>query len=264
MKKLRFVPALTALAALALIPGPGRTVGLGLDVSPAKFEFSMPAGTAYNIPVTVHNSAPESTHVQASMVDFDTALDGNYRFERVGDRANSLLKYASIRPREFDLPANTSQQVQLTISLPGSKALSGEYAGIVFFQTRPVRRAGTNVAFSARVASKIYLTIPGTVKLDGQIVKMTEASRGSDPVYRVWFKNTGNAHVYLNGELMVQKDGQVVDRIAMPNSMLVERGDDRLVELTGKALPAGQYQAIATLDYGGKTDTGGAIQFSTR
>jgi len=78
----------------------------------------------------------------------------------------------------------------------------------------------------------------------------------------VLFRNTGNAHVYLNGSVSVQRDGQVVDQLAVPAEQLVERGGERLLEIPGKRLPPGKYQALAAIDYGGKTMTGGEISFN--
>jgi len=258
----RFIAFGAIVAAFLLIPGHATSQGLGIDVAPAKYEVSIPAGTTYNIPITVHNSSGETTHVQAQMVDFGVDPSGNYQFQKVGSREHSLLRWGAIRPREFDLPANSSQQVQLTINVPNQAALSGEYAGIVFFQTRPIRRSGTTMAFSARVASKIYETIPDTVKIEGAIAKMASSRTTGGQNYRVVFNNTGNAHVYLRGQVQVQRGGSVVDRVTMPDEMLVERGGTRTVSINGKKLPAGTYQAIATIDYGGKTQTGGAIEFT--
>jgi len=258
----RFLVLATLLATALCIPSQATSQGLGLDVSPAKLEVSIPAGGTYNIPITVHNSSGEATHVQATMVDFDVDQSGTYQFQRVGTREHSLLRWGSIRPREFDLPAGNSQQVQLSIVVPNKSSLTGEYAGIVFFQTRPIRRGGTALAFSARVASKIYETIPDSVTISGAIAKMASVRSGANQAYRVVFNNTGNAHVYLRGQVQVQKGGSVVDRISMPDEMLVERGGTRTIQVNGKRLPPGTYQAIATIDYGGKTQTGGAIEFT--
>ncbi len=264
MMNRRVVLSLILATFFGALPIHGDPINLGLQVTPGKLEISIPPGVSYNIPVTVHNSGFNSTHVLTALVDFGVNQNGDYEFKKVGSEPYSLLKWAALRPREFDLPANTTEQVQLTISVPQNSHLSGEYAGIVFFQTRPERRAGNAVAFSARVASKIYETIPNTVKIDGAITKMTAVASGGGEVYRVVFKNTGNAHVYARGQLMVQKGGSVVFRQAMPDNMLVERGGVRVIELRGKKLGAGTYQAIATMDYGGKTETGGQIQFDVR
>jgi len=255
----------TLLAGLVLLFGAmtanGDPLGLGITVTPGKFEAAVPLGLTYNLPVTVANTSPTSVHIQASMADFALNQSGNYEFEKIGTSEWSLLRWASIRPREFDIPAGTSQQVQLTISMPSDPNLKGEYAGVVFFQTRPERHGG-GVAFSARIAAKFYITVPNTVMLDGAITKMSSAKGRGSQVYRVLYKNDGNAHVYLRGQLTVQKAGNVVYQVPMPDNMLVERGGQRLIEVSGKALEPGDYQAIATIDYGGKTETGGEINFT--
>jgi hypothetical protein len=235
--------------------------GLSIDVTPAKFELSIPPGTpAYNIPITIRNGSGANVHIVSSMSDFGVTRNGDYAFQHAGVRPYSLMRWATINPSEFDLPTDSTQQVRLTLTVPKSSDLSGEYAGIVFFQTRPVRRA-QQVSVSVRIATKIYATIPGTVKLDGAISKMTAAPSPEGRTYRVLFVNRGNAHEYVSGQLLVQKDNQVVERLKMPRDMLVERGGDRLIEVSGNRLPPGKYMAVAMIDYGGKTMTGGEIAF---
>lgn len=237
--------------------------GLGMNVSPAKLELSMPPGSSYNVPVTIQNGSADATHIQASMVDFGLSNNGDYAFGKVGSEPYSLMRWATINPREFDLGAGMMQQVRLSLAIPKSSSLNGEYAGIVFFQTRPTRREH-GVSFSVRIATKIYVTIPGTVKVSGAIAKMTATSAHDGEAYHVLFKNTGNAHVYVGGNLEVRKDGQLVERLSLPPNELVERGGQRLIEIAGKPLSPGKYQAIALVDYGGSTMTGGEIEFDKK
>jgi hypothetical protein len=241
----------------------GDSLGLGITVTPGKFEASIPLGTTYNLPITVANTTQASLHIQASLSDFSLSQNGSYIFEKVGTSDYSVLRWAAIRPREFDIPPGTVQQVQLTIAMPSDTHLSGEYAGVAFFQTRPERHGG-GVAFSARIAAKLYITVPNTVQIDGAITKMTSTKGPGRQVYRVYFKNTGNAHEYLRGQVTIQKGSSVLYQVPMPDNMLVERGGTRVIELSGKSLEAGTYQAIATIDYGGKTETGGAINFDVQ
>jgi hypothetical protein len=233
---------------------------LGINVTPAKFEAAMTPGSTYNLPITVNNTSFSSTHILASLSDFGLNENGDYEFERAGTRPTSVLRWAAIKPREFDIPPNSIQQVQLTLTIPDDKNLSGEYAGVVFFQTRP-ERGKRGVMFSARVATKLYITIQGTEKIDGAITKMTSTKAPSGQMYRVLFKNTGNTHVYCRGDLIVQKNGSVVYQMPLPANLLVERGGERIIQALGKPLSPGTYQAIATVDYGGKTETGGEINF---
>ena len=82
-------------------------------------------------------------------------------------------------------------------------------------------------------------------------------------IYRVTFKNTGNAHTYVRGQLAVQQGSNVVEQLNLADGQLVEAAAAiESSKWTGKKLPPGSYQAIAhTVDYGGKTETGGAIAF---
>lgn len=256
----RVILTVSVLAFLTLVPKPGSSAGFGLEVTPAKIEISAPPGATYNIPFSVRNSSENTIHVQSSMVDFSLGTDGSYVFGKVGSREYSLLKWAAIRPREYDLGPGEAQQVQLTIQMPQA-TMSGEYAGVVFFQTRPTRQNARSVAFSVRVAAKIYETIPGTLQINGAVTKMSSATGSRGQTYHVSFRNTGNAHVYIRGQLAIQQGSNVVDQINLADGQLVERGGDRVLEVSGKKLPPGSYQAIATIDYGGKTETGGAIAF---
>jgi hypothetical protein len=235
--------------------------GLGIEVTPAKFELAIPPGTPpYNIPITIQNQSGATVHIVSTLTDFGVTKTGEYAFEKPGTRPYSLLRWATINPREFDLPAGSTQQVRMTLSVPKAMSLSGEYAGIVFFQTRPVRRA-QSVSVSVRIATKVYATIPGTVKLAGAIAKMSASNAPAGEMYHVLFKNTGNAHVYVGGNLEIRKGSDLVERIPLQGSELVERGGERLIEAYGKALAPGKYQIIALVDYGGQTMTGGEIEF---
>ena len=50
----------------------------------------------------------------------------------------------------------------------------------------------------------------------------------------------------------------------MPASLLVERNGERLIEITGKRLAPGSYDAVAIIDYGGPRLTGGEVKFEAK
>jgi len=106
--------------------------------------------------------------------------------------------------------------------------------------------------------------IPNTAKIDGEISKMTALRGVSGEMYRVLFKNLGNEHVYLRGTLEVKKNGSIIEKIPMPSEVLVERGGERLIEIAGHKLETGHYSAVALVDYGGKSMTGGEISFDAQ
>ena len=242
------------------VPGTS-SADLALDVSPVKYELQVPAGTARTIPITVTNGGDAVIHVQATLSDFTVGRDGNYEFLAPGKAPYSMANWISVNPREFDLQPKAFQQVRFSIAVPAG--VSGEYSEIVFFTTRPTRHPG-GVAIAERVASKLYQIVPDTARFAGEIDDVTAKTDGAGEKYLVAFRNTGNAHVYLNGRVEVKKDGQTVERIPMTKDMLVERNGKRLIEASGQRLAPGQYTATAFVDYGGQNLIAGQTTFTVR
>ncbi len=149
----------------------------------------------------------------------------------------------------------------MTVDVPAGA--SGEYSTLVFFQTRPTRKAG-GVAFSERIASKVYEVVPASIRIGGEVEDVEAKTVAAGQQYLVGFKNTGNVHVYLNGRVEIKQGGQIVDRVTVPAHTLVERSGVAILDVTGKKLPPGSYSATAYVDYGGPNLTGGQAHFTVR
>ncbi len=245
---------------MLLLPQSSRA-DLGLDVSPAKYEVQLPAGLTQTVPLTIRNTGADVVHVQVTIVDFNVGTNGQYAFFRPGTNKYSAATWMSVNPREFDLQPNTLSQVRLSLTVPAQA--SGEHSAIVFFQTRPTRHQG-GVSFSERIAAKIYELVPNTLRLAGEVDDVSSKSVSGGQRYLVGFKNTGNAHVYLNGRIEVKQGSKLVERLEMPKQMLVERGGARVIDVVGEKLPPGSYTAVALIDYGGPNLTGGEKTFTVR
>ncbi len=238
------------------------TADLSLDVAPAKIEMQVAPGTTQTIPITVRNSGSAPMHIQTSMVDFGVTPGGDYTFTKAGSSRYSLAAWAQVNPREFDVPPNSFQLVRLTVNVP--QGIAGEYSGIAFFQTRPLRHEGGGISFSERVASKIYLYTGNSIRIDGQIDDIAVKQTSIGERFLVGFKNTGTAHVYLNGRIEIRKGNDVVARVPLQSQVLVERGGRRVIQAYSDNLPAGNYTALALIDFGGANLAGGQTAFSVR
>ena len=238
------------------------TADLSLDVAPAKIELQVTPGTTQTIPVTVRNTGETPLHIQTSLVDFTVAPGGNYLFAKPGTMKYSLAGWASVNPREFDVAPNSFQLVRMTIKVP--TGISGEYSGIAFFQTRPARHSGGGIIFSERVASKIYLYTPQGVRFDGLVDGFAAKQTGIGERFLIGFKNSGNAHIYLNGSIQIRKGSETVQRVTLPQQILVERGGRRVIEAYSDKLPAGKYTALALIDFGGPNLAGAQTSFTVK
>jgi hypothetical protein len=119
------------IATLAIAPSP--TGGVGLRVVPGKIEVDVTPGMAANVPVTVSNVSDYPAHVVISTGEYTVDDAGLYHYAQPTGGGTSLAKWIALRPREFDMPPQSFQQVQLSLLVPRGE-LRGEYAGVIFIQ----------------------------------------------------------------------------------------------------------------------------------
>jgi hypothetical protein len=234
---------------------------ISVDVAPAKYELQTQPGKQETFPITVRNTSNAAVHIVASLSDYAVGPTGSYAFSAPGKSPYSLSKTISINPREFDLEPGTFTQVRFSVDVPANAA--GEYSNLVFFTTRPTRKGG-GLSIVERIASKIYVMIPDTTHIGGEVDDVKTQSLSDGQHYLVDFHNTGNAHVYLSGRVEVKQGGTVVDRVAFPQGMLVERSGKRLIDAVGKKLAPGSYSVVAMVDYGGPNLVAGQANITVR
>jgi hypothetical protein len=261
MSLFRKIVILGAIVSLALSIPASAPADISVDVSPAKYELQTAPGKSETFPILVRNTSNVPVHILASLNDFLVGPSGNYEFLPPGRNPYSIGKAISINPREFDLDPNTSMQVRFSVDVPANA--SGEYSSIVFFTTRPTR-AQKGVSVAERIASKIYIIIPESSHFNGEIDDVSAKSLSDGQHYLVGFRNTGNVHVYLSGRIEIKQGAAVVEKLTLPQGILVEREGKRVVDAVGKKLPPGSYQAVALIDFGGPNLVAGQTSFTVR
>jgi hypothetical protein len=234
---------------------------ISVDVSPAKYELTTQPGKQETFPITVRNTSTAAVHIVATLSDYIVGPTGNYAFAAPGKSPYSLSKTIAINPREFDLEPGSFTQVRFSVDVPSTA--SGEYSNLVFFTTRPTRHGG-GLSIVERIASKIYVIIPESTRIGGEVDDVKAQSLSDGQHYLVDFRNTGNAHVYLSGRVEIKQGGALVDRIAFPQGLLVERAGKRLIDAVGKKLAPGSYSVVALVDYGGPNLVAGQANITVR
>jgi P pilus assembly chaperone PapD len=257
----RLLSVLGAAVVLGLMATAPSAADLSVDVSPAKYELQTEPGKQETFPITVRNTSGSQIHIVASLSDYTVGPSGQYAFAPPGKSPYSLSKDITINPREFDLDPGAFTQVRFSVDVP--QGANGEYSNLVFFTTRPTRHGG-GLSIAERIASKIYVVIPESTRIGGEIDDVHMQSDTDGQHYLVDFHNTGNAHVYLSGRVEVKQGSTIVDRVAFPQSLLVERGGKRVIDALGKKLPPGSYSVVALVDYGGPNLVAGQTNVTVR
>lgn len=248
------------MSAFALLGLPSRA-DLALNVQPARFELEASPGESKTIPITIRNDGAVPTHVVVSTNDFSIDSAGHYAFLPPGSTRYSSAKWGVVNPREFDIEAGTTVQVRYTVTVP--HGTRGEYRSLIFFATRPSRRPGA-LALSEKVASRMYVLVRDTAKVNGNVVRVVARDVAAGHAYDVTFKNTGNLHVYVNGYIDIKSGGNLIERVKLPADQVVEREGERTITTEGKPLSPGSYTATAVLDFGGDSRVGGQATFVAR
>jgi hypothetical protein len=261
MRLSRLFSAIGATAVCAIALSAPSAADLSVDVSPAKYELQTAPGKEETFPITVRNTSAATVHIVASLADYALGPSGNYLFAAPGRTPYSLAKDISINPREFDIQPGAFTQVRFSLNVPASA--NGEYNNLVFFTTRPTR-GGSGLSIVERIASKIYVLIPNTLKVAGEVDDVTTQAEADGEHYLVGFHNTGNAHVYLSGRVEIKQGAAIVDRVTFPAALLVERGGKRVIDAVGKKLPPGSYSVVAMVDYGGTNLVAGQANLTVR
>jgi hypothetical protein len=261
MRPQRFFKVLGMIASLGLALAAPSAADISVDVSPAKYELTTEPGKQETFPITVRNTSNAAVHIVASLSDYQVGPSGNYQFAPPGKSPYSLSKGITINPREFDIEPGAFTQVRFSLDVPSTA--SGEYSNLVFFTTRPTRHGG-GLSIVERVASKIYVMIPESTRIGGEVDDVKSQSLSDGQHYLVDFHNTGNAHVYLSGRVEIKQGGASVGRIAFPSGLLVERAGKRLIDVVGPKLAPGSYSVVALVDYGGPNLVAGQANITVR
>jgi len=261
MRPSRLLQILGTIVTLGVMLAAPSAADISVDVSPAKYELTTEPGKQETFPITVRNTSAAAVHIVASLSDYLVGPTGNYAFAPPGKSPYSLSKDIQINPREFDLEPGSFTQVRFSIDVPSTA--NGEYSNLVFFTTRPTRHGG-GLSIVERIASKIYVIIPESTHIAGEVDDVKTQTLSDGQHYLVDFHNTGNAHVYLSGRVEIKQGGTVVDRVAFPQGLLVERAGKRLIDAVGKKLPPGSYSVVALVDYGGPNLVAGQANITVR
>lgn len=232
-----------------------------ISVTPTLYELQIPKGQSYTDAIRVVNVGKLDVMVKVYLSDFDFQANGNIRFPDAGTGKYSLADYVRLNPTSLQLEPGEEKFVRFTLTMPDN--LTGEYQGILFFQTLPkgikTPAPGKQVMVSTRIGAAIYAAVKNTAIHSSEIsdIFFSQAHTPDNPSfhYALLYHNNGNIHLRPTGKLKILDAAgkEVASTPVNENKTSVLRDSFRIFEGDFKnksELRDGSYKVVSEIDYG--------------
>jgi hypothetical protein len=240
-----------------------------LRVSPVRTNLIVQAGASGKVQTFVTNLTKSSITIQPIENDFvagDESGNPALILDPNSYAPTHSLKRFMAPMKNFTIPANGTQEVDVTISVPKS-AQAGGYFGAVRFAPG-LGSDSQSVNLNASVASLILLTVPGPTTERLTMTNFDVQQNGGtatnfrepkDLALFLRFKNEGNLQEAPFGQIYVRKDKKVLYTSNFnqtePKSQILPDSARRWTIPLKNFGKFGKYTVGATFSYGAKGQT---------
>jgi len=240
----------------------------GISVSPLKQELTVKPGQTGQILITVSNNRRGENDVaqSATLEAMDVAVseEGALDFHRAGSSKTSATTWITLDKNTLTLQPGQSQAIQATVKVP--QEARGEFYSAIIVTLKPPPNSPKGLLVTYRIASGVFLTVPGQSfprqaritrcelvwpKDPSASAQPAEAALAR-PAIAVVIQNTGKARFEASGTVRIQnEDSRTVFAAPLTSRRpCIFGGDSRLFEARlDRALPPGKYTLRAELDY---------------
>jgi P pilus assembly chaperone PapD len=272
-RELRLLPLFCAIIGLSATP-------LGAQLTVDQLEiFVTPSATGRVMAsFVVRNGGKNPAQAIITREDWDRAENGENRFLPSGSTRNTCGALMSAFPIGFRIEPGAYQVIRLAVEKAPN--LSKECWDIVFVQELP-RKASTTrsgLQYILRTGVKVYV-VPAGLERDASITSMTLGNVGSrlasktkaavsPPVEQriaIQFSNDGQVHVTAKGRIELRRlDNSIAMQIPIAEFPTLPRAVRRLEVDVPPTIPAGNYIALALIDFGGAEIAAGQLELTLR
>lgn len=228
-------------------------------VGPAKIEETISQGTSKTIFVEVENRTGRTENYTISFEDFVSGKNSNEVVTLLGNTESetSLKNFLSVSSQSFRLGHGDRVRVPVLVSIPASEIAGGKFGSVVVTaQTAVANDNQSGAVVLGRIATLVFITVPGEVKTNGyiksfQIAKEKKVFFGTPAMFQIAFENSGTVHLNPYGGMQVKNMfGRVVQvRAIDPWFVLPGSVRTREVEVSTAGM-FGWYTATVELNHG--------------
>jgi hypothetical protein len=217
----------------------------------------MSSGGTRGFILTVINEDETEAHFRLYITDIMKTSKGELQFPPPGSTTYSCANDIWLETASFHLPPYGKKEIRGTVSLP-SRALGGRYA-MVMCELVPeeVASEGIVIAPRWRIGSIIKATVMGTERNKVNIAKFAHfpPSEKNGRKFIVTVANEGNVCIKggKGNMSIVDNKKRIVQRLTLEaEKTIFPESEEEITVFTKRPLPAGQYTAVAAIEYQGK------------
>lgn len=250
------------------LPVTANAQGINLEVSPAKVNIVLEAGTTVTQKFRVGNFSNAKKNLYLYTEDFVVLDDaGTPSFLETKDPDNerfSLTNWIELDSDTIELESNEVKEVEVKIKIPEDATPGGHYAAFFVQSEKPDPTGNSSIGSIGRVASLILGTVPGDVDENISVVKFF-ANKGvyfnDNPRVEITAQlaNSGTVHAiptgaaFLSGAysykpkslLFNQRQGAI-----LPNAPDRTITESLVIEKKGFVPPIGKMDVNLLMKYG--------------
>jgi len=269
----------TVLALCAVIGVASQPALAQLLVDPLEVTMITPGSSRIASSFSLTNTSDKPVQATISRADWDRTESGDNRFLASGASGKSCGAMLSVSPLSVRIEPHTSRVVRLAVQT--NAALTRECWDIVFVEEVPQRASskGNSLQYIFRTGVKVYVAPPGLARdaavedmavVDAPVAKPAVASKpaaagAAKRQISIRFHNTGGMHLVAKGRLefrrldnTLAKQVEIAEFPTLPGSTRVV-----LVDVPTD-LAAGDYVALALIDFGGAELVAGQIDYQAK
>jgi len=235
----------------------------GIAVSPLKQEVTVNRGRTETFYISVANrireGKGETVPVRIEAVDFCVPRDGGLSFHEPGTAKYSASRWIKVSETSFSLKPGESKKIACEISAPWTA--NGEYYSAIMATLGPRQAAQKGLTVQCRIASGVFVTVPGRMyPKKARVVECGAAapSAGAEKpelTVTATIANAGRVLFDAEGEVKIRDEaGRLWAKFPLESRRSrVLPGDLR--DFSGgfsEPLPPGEYVAEVIFDYGSK------------
>ena len=235
---------------------------------------------------SLQNTSDRPVQATLSRQDWDRQENGDNRFLAAGSSGKSCGSMLSLSPLSVRVEPHTSRVIRLAVQTDA--APTRECWDIVFVEEVPQRAPanGNSLQYIFRTGVKVYIAPPG-LQRDGAIEDMavvdappkaassstparpaSTASAGIQPAGKqiaIRFHNTGGMHMIAKGRVEFRRlDNSLATQVPIGEFPTLPGAVRKVLVDVPRDLPAGDYVALALIDFGGAELVAGQIDYQVK